>query len=131
MTITGDITTESGVGPVIDAISGPAYDHFTPKEYGIGLIGVCVVLMCTDPRLDLKRRVRLSKKDRTLYMDIMLNHGDMAATTASRRKQVIVERIGAEVPEILSKYTIACFDRDAFLTDLGKWLSSLARKKHG
>ena len=127
--ITGDIASESGVSRVICEISGPTDDHFTSKDYGKGLLGVCVVLMCQDPRLHLRRRTRLSKKDKTLYMDIVLNLDEMAAATPSRRRKVVLQKIAAEVPETLSNYQLAGFDRASFLADINKWIISLATRK--
>jgi len=71
----------------------------------------------------------LSKKDKTLYMDIVLNLDEMAAATPSRRRKVVLQKIAAEVPETLSNYQLAGFDRASFLADINKWIISLATRK--
>ena len=64
--ITADTNEESGVGGVVEELSGPTRLHFESLDYGSGLPRLCVVLMCRDPNLDFKRRVRFSKQDQTL-----------------------------------------------------------------
>lgn len=56
--ITGDTTSESKVIEIIDTISGPTRRRFVPKDYGDGLLGLAVVLMCHDTSLKLKGSVQ-------------------------------------------------------------------------
>ena len=126
--ITGDTTSESGVGSIIDVISGPTRKHFVPKDYGDGLVGLVVVLMCQNSSLGLKRRIRLSKKDKTLYMDIILNHGDMVSVTPDIRLHLIATVIKEEVAKILSKYKIQQFEQQQFLSDIIFWMDKVAEQ---
>ena len=59
--ITGDIKSESGVGKILTDLSGPTRLFFKNKDYGNGINGIVVVLMCQDSSLNLKRRFRFSK----------------------------------------------------------------------
>ncbi|TCV78148.1 hypothetical protein [Sulfurirhabdus autotrophica] len=123
LNILGDFDSESGVGQVLDALSDSGYrSYFQEKVYGTGLIGVTVIMMCQDPKLKLKRRVRLSKTDRKLYIDIMLDLLEMKGATPNKRKRIVVERLSKEVPEIVSKYKMDDFDGARFLDDFEIWI---------
>src|SRR5688572_19040015 len=121
--ITSDANQESGVGEVADELSGPTRQHFVPRDYGNGLPRLCVVLMCRDPHLDFKRRVRFSKNDETLYMDVMLHLSDMIPLTHDERRSVIVQRLEQEIPEVLTKYAFRDFDQSRFESDLHEWFT--------
>jgi hypothetical protein len=123
--ITSDANEESGVGQVVDSTSGPTEDHFKNKNYGTGLSGIGVVLMCRDPRFNFKRRIRLAKKDKRLYMDIMLDLDQMKYNSPQARREIILQRIAKEVPEVLAKYQLTNFDRERFVFDLHTWLASI------
>ena len=124
--ITADSNQESGVGDVVTEMSGPTRQHFLPRDYGSGLPRLCVVLMCRDPHLDFKRRVRFSKKDQTLYMDVMLHLPDMIPVTHDERRRAIVQRLEQEIPEVLTKYEFPDFDQHRFESDLRDWFASVA-----
>ena len=47
--------------------------YFEERNYGDTLAGVTVVLMCRNPALNLKQRIRHAKKEKKLYMDIMFD----------------------------------------------------------
>jgi hypothetical protein len=85
--ITSDVNKESGVGEVVRELSGPTRKHFVSRDYGSGLPFMGVVLMCRDPALDFKRRIRFAKKDRTLYMDVMLHLPDMISLPHEGRRR--------------------------------------------
>jgi hypothetical protein len=127
-TITGDTDHRSGVGELIDVTSGPARSHFQKIDYGSGLDGVCVVLMCQRPELNLRRRVRYSRKDKTVYMDIMLNLPTMEAASPEERMHEVAQRLWNEVPEVLSRYKIPDFDRVRFVADFREWIDGLGWK---
>ncbi|MBF4518710.1 hypothetical protein IRZ71_20330 [Flavobacterium sp. ANB] len=46
--------------------------HF--KNYGSDLSDIGIVLMCRSPEYNFKQRIRMSKKDKTLNIDIMLDY---------------------------------------------------------
>ncbi|SRR6266545_4256252 len=123
--ITSDANQESGVGEFVDKVSGRTDAHFHEKDYGVGLHGLVVVLMCRNPDLKFKQRIRLSKKEKKLYMDIMLNLDEMKDATHETRKCIITERLANEVPAILRKYSIRDFDEERFVADLRSWLQEI------
>jgi len=122
VSVTGDSNEESGVSAVIYDLAGPIDNHFWSKDYGSGLVGVGVVLMCRDPHLNFKRRVRFDRKDRWVDLDIMLDLEEMKQLGHETRKAVIVARIVEEVPAVLRKYGIPEFDEPRFSDDLKLWL---------
>ena len=123
--ITSDANEESGVGSVIDEMSGPTKKHFISKEYGKGLDGIVIVLMCRNPDLDFKQRIRFSKKEKMLYMDLMLDLAQMIQITDKERNQAVIDIIAAQAPEVIQKYSIPDFDAIRFVEDLRSWLKEV------
>ena len=123
--ITADTNKESGVGEVVYELSGPTRQHFISQDYGSGLPCLCVVLMCRDPELAFKRRVRFSEKEQTLYMDVMLHLPDLIPLAHAERRRAIVQRLEQEIPEVLTKYEFRDFDQPRFESDLHDWFTSL------
>ncbi len=68
--------------------------------------------------------MRFSKKERKLYLDIMLDLNQMRASDKVSRKQFIAERILEEVPAALRKYKVSKFDDSRFIEDMKNWLSA-------
>lgn len=128
--ITSDANDESGVGEVVDELSGPTRRHFSPKDYGSGLIGVVVVLMCRDPSLNFKRRVRFARKEKKLYMDVMLDLAYLVNVDHENRKKTIIERVLSEVPTTLHKYALKEFDETRFVQDLDSWFAECSAESH-
>lgn len=118
---TGDTAAESKVGQVIYSISGPTEDRFAKKDYGAGSPGIVVVLMCQDPALNLKRRVRFAKKDNKLYLDVKLDLDEMKAAKPAARRRIILARIHRDVAEVIARYRLPDFDSAKFLKDLQAW----------
>ena len=119
--ITGDIDAKSGVGDVIYSFAGPTRRHFSSLKYGDGLSGIAVILMCQDPALALKQRVRHSKKEQRLYIDVMLSLLKMESALPPERKKIVFHEIISQTGALLAKRKIADFDYDHFLSDLRAW----------
>jgi hypothetical protein len=121
--ITGDIDVASGLSEVIFDWAGPARRHFMPKKYGTSLLGLGIILMCQEPRLGLKQRVRFTKKDKQLYVDIMLDLDAFKKIDDNKiRKKLVANNISKEVPRILRKYSFPDFAEDHFIADFNSWL---------
>jgi len=128
--LTGDIATQSGLGIIIDDWSGLTRQHFVAKDYGNGLLGLVVVLVCQDSELNLKRRIRLSKKEKKLYLDIMLDLDEMRQADQQVRKKYVAERLADEVPDVLRKYSISDFDKVRFIEDFKSWFLEINKSVH-
>lgn len=71
---------------------------------------------------NLKQRIRLSKKEKTIYMDIMLDLNQFLKVEQKEREKVVVEKLINEVPAIIRKYRLEDFDILKFESDLKKWM---------
>ena len=127
--ITFDIDAESGLDPIVFAISGPARKHFISKDYGNGLQGIVIVLTCRDPERNFEQRIKFSKKDKILYTDIMLNLLEMRAFTDQERFRTVVYSIVSELPGIIEKQKINSFDGPRFCADFKEWIDQEGVKK--
>jgi hypothetical protein len=66
--------------------------------------------------------VRLVKKEKKLYIDIMLDLPQMKAADLLTRKSIVAERLSTEIPEVVSAYKIREFDASRFIDDLQAWI---------
>jgi hypothetical protein len=124
--ITYDAAWEARLDGVTKAFSLSGYRNlFDSRNYGEGLRGIAVILMCRDPNLKFKQRIRFVKKNKTLYMDIMLDLDQMRQANDDVRKKIVAERLADEVPTILCKYSIPDFDEARFVKDMKAWLKKI------
>ncbi|CAN5785335.1 hypothetical protein BH09VER1_BH09VER1_18220 [soil metagenome] len=133
LSILCDIHWESRVDLILNEL--PDYrERFESRDYGRGLNCIAVILMCRNPELNFKRRIKLKnekgafREEKVLYMDIMLDLPTMSAfdrTDRGSRRKIIAQRLYDEVPEVLSRYKIADFERDAFIADFRSWIDEL------
>lgn len=124
--ILADFYWEAQIDKVLDALSNVGYrKYFSEQDYGTSLEGLTVVLMCQDPNLNLKQRIRLSKKERKIYLDIMLGLPHIIDITQKEREKIIVGKLIAEIPPIIAKYKLDDFDLVKFETDLKIWMSKV------
>jgi hypothetical protein len=122
--ITADFVHESGINEVLDILDGTGYiNHFESISYGDGLIGVCIVLMCQEQSLGLKKRIRFSRKEKTIYMDIMLNLDEYITATPYWRVQNTLNKILNEMPAIIRKYKVKEFNTEQFISDVTNWFT--------
>lgn len=123
--ITGDSTEGDGVSEVLYEISSLTERRFRRNNYGVGLLGLCVVLMCRDQEYKFKRRIRLARKEKHLYMDVMLDLERMRKARRKTRRNVIMNRLLVEVPEVLQRYALADFAQDRFVKDWTRWVTKI------
>lgn len=124
--ITSDSFWEAKVDKVLDRLYDTRYgDFFYQQDYGSSLASVAVVLMCQDPNLKLKQRVRLSKKEKTLYLDVMLDLKHFLTIDQQERERIVVEKLISEVPQVIAKYRLEDFNLVKFERDLRNWMSKI------
>lgn len=120
--VTCDANIESGLSEVLDDLNHRGwYEHFGPRFYDDSGINISVILMCRDPRLNFNQRIRFSKKENKLYMDLMLDLNVMSRIGHSERKQIVGEKMATEIPQIVAKYKWKNFDLPRFSADLREW----------
>lgn len=124
--IVGDYSAESGLGPIVLWLSGPTREAFARREYGAGLSTIGVVLTSRDPSLELQPRIRYSRENRTLNMDVMFRLAELSSMRTSERSLLVLSKLREEVPRILIRRKIADFDVQAFMTDWQAWIDERA-----
>lgn len=121
-----DTNWESRVDKALDNISDLEYRRFfEKKDYGSSLDAFVVVFMCRDPYLNFKQRIRFSRKDRTIYMDIMLDFNQFVIISPDERERIMVEKMFSEIPPIIAKYKLPDFDLPRFEKDLRRIMSKI------
>jgi hypothetical protein len=120
--LTCDAHWESGVENIIDELYDNGFeDNFIQKEYGNTLNGISVVLMCQNPDLNLKQRIKYSKKEQKVYIDIMLDLNKFKNITALEKKKIIQQKMLDEIPNAIVNKKIADFKTEEFIADLKNW----------
>ena len=98
--------------------------HF--KSYGNDLVTIGVVLMCRNPEYNFKQRIRMDRKDKALYIDLMLDYDYFVSDiTQEDRIKVVANKMIDEIPPIIKKYKLKDFDGDLFMKDLKKYLKKI------
>jgi hypothetical protein len=121
-----DANWESRLDSVLKDLSATDYRNlFNARNYGQGLIEVVVVLMCRNPRLNFKQRIRFAKKKMALSLDIMLDLDQMQKADDNTRRRIVIDRLTDELPVVLRKYSIPDFDETRFIDDLRSWLNGI------
>lgn len=116
--ISADINWESGVREVLSLISNREFsDYYYSKNYGNDLKAFFIILMCRDPEYNFKQRIRFVKKEKALYMDIMLDFDLFVKITQEERNKIVFDKLIKEVPEIIAKYKFKDFDLSTFTED--------------
>ena len=124
--ITCDIFWESKVDKVLDRLDESGYvEHFEVQNYGSSMLGIVVVLMCQGAELELKRRIRFLKKDKTLYMDIMLDLKHFLVMSQKEREEVVIEKLISEIPAVINSYKLKDFDLQRFEGELQEWMNKI------
>jgi len=120
-----DADWESRVDQVLNGLSDFGYrQYFEERDYGSGMIGITVVLMCQDPGLNLKQRIRFSKKEKKLYIDVMLNLTEMKASNTEQRRNIVATHLVSSVHEVVAKRKIEEFNSIAFISDFDNWMQT-------
>lgn len=124
--ILADFYWETQIDKVLDSLSNTGYRRFfLEQDYGTSLDGITLVLICQAPNLNLKQRIRFSKKEKNLYLDIMLDLPQFLTITQKEREEIIVDKIITEVPQVIAKYKFKDFELVRFEKDLKKWMRKI------
>ena len=116
-----DADWEAKIDKVLDNFSNLGYRRFfEERSYGSSLEGVTIVLMCQNPKLNLKQRIKHSIKEKKIYLDIMLDLLQMKSIDQQQRNKIVADKIINEVSPIIAKYKFNDFDLVKFKEDLKK-----------
>ena len=120
--IVGDTDSEAKLDEVFDGFADLGFrSYFAEKQYDDSELKIAVILMCRNPSLKFKQRIRFSKKENTLYMDVMLDFEKLKSSNSQTRKQKVAEKLLIKLPQIISKYKFKDFDLRRFSSDLRDW----------
>ena len=95
------------------------------KNLGSGLSAITIVLMCRDPRLTFKQRIKLSKLEKKLYLDLMLDYTTFINLELQEKRRIIANKVLSELPIILEKYNIKDFDMKRLIDSLHEYFIEL------
>ena len=98
---------------------------FEGRDYGKGLAAITIVFLCQKPERGLKRRIRLSKPERKLYMDIVLDLSQLKMASDQERKGIVLAHLLNEIPAVLGKYKTVEFDAPSFMSDLEQQIAGV------
>src|ERR1035437_8972176 len=100
-----DAHWESKLDRTLRELSSSGYRClFGARSYGTGLAEVNIVLMCRDPKLKFKQRIRFVKRRRAIYLDIMLDLDELRQAGNNARRKIVLGQLSTEVPRVLHKY---------------------------
>jgi len=117
-----DTDSESGILIAKQQITSNGFNKYiTSENYGSDLNGIVVILMCRKPEIVFKKRLRLSKKEKVLYMDIMLDHDLFNNMTFEQRITQICKTLLVELSQVLKKYKFQDFKSDELIKKSENW----------
>lgn len=120
--LTCDAHWESGVENIIDDFYDNNLENtFALKQYGEYLNRISIILICQNPVLNLKQRLKYSKRDQNIYIDIILNLNEFQRITDSEKKQIIKKKMLQEIPNAIRKFKVSDFNLEEFISDLQNW----------
>lgn len=117
-----DTDSESGILIAKQQITSNGFNKYiTSENYGSDLNGIVVILMCRKPEIVFKKRLRLSKKEKVLYMDIMLDYDLFNNMTFEQRITQICKTLLVELSQVLKKYKFQDFKSNELIKKLENW----------
>lgn len=120
--VTQDADITAGLDSFLNVLRSNGFESdFLPKQYNDLGTDLGIVLMCRQPYHRFKQRIRHSKKDNTLYIDLMLELAEMASMPPTEKISFIARKMLVELPPIISKYRKLDFDILRFSRDLREW----------
>ena len=129
--LSGDSWWEAKIDKVFDAIWETGYMEFiSTQDYGTSIKGITVVLNCVDPLLNFKQRIRFAKKEKILYLDIMLDLEQFIVISQKERDIIVAKKLISEIPIILGKYKFTDFNLQQFELDLKRWIGKIYKKSN-
>ncbi|MFT3669658.1 MAG: hypothetical protein QM795_14020 [Pseudoxanthomonas sp.] len=90
---------------------------FESKDYGSDLDSLCIVVMCRCEDLNFTQRIRYARKERALYVDVMLRLSDFVVASHAERRHMLAYALKHDVVEVLQKRRFRQFDVSAFASD--------------
>ena len=108
-----DASWDAGIAEILDDLDESTL--LRPMDVGNGLREIVVVLMCLDLDFEWKKRLRYSRKDATIYTDIVLDYHYFKEIGHEERRRVVAHALLDEMTFLTGKYKIPDFDAEKFL----------------
>ena len=124
--ITSDANWDARLSKLVYTLSDNSVeDYFYLKSYGTSMDALSIILMCRDPELNFKQRIKFSKKEKKLSTDIMLDFNLFKVIEQSEKEKIVANKLLTELPLIISNYKFKDFDLLRFESDLEKLLKKI------
>lgn len=120
--IVADTSWESKIDHALKAIDLRSLSDI--NGVGSGLESVVIALICQDPGLALKQRIRHAKEKATLYVDVMLDLPFFIQASHAERRAKIAQEIVAQLRLAFGKRRVANFNSAIFIEQLHEALDS-------
>jgi len=120
LTITGDYYVKSGLDIYFEKLNKSEYwMFFEPKNYGIDLESIGIVLICHEKKLQstINKRVRMYKKEKLLVFDVFINFEKIKNIDSNNKIILITNGIIDELKYVMPKYKKLDFDSKKFMED--------------
>ena len=114
VTVLADMNWESKIDHALRVLELTKSFDERNHDYGASLAKICVVIMCRDPDLAFKQRIRYQKADCIFSMDIMLRLPEVVVMRHPQRRRLLADCLLEQVPERLRRYRFAEFDHRTF-----------------
>jgi hypothetical protein len=123
--LSGDVDWESRADVVRSELARVDENpFFAGKSYGSQVREVAMILVCHNKTLNIKQRVRLDRRNKILYLDVLLDFEAMKNSSQEGRRRIVATRIISEVTRVALKYKGDDFDADNLIKDFQGWIES-------
>lgn len=122
--ITCDTNQETGIRDAILSLTANNFYNFIEEvNYGNTLQHLAIFFMCLDPKIQFKPRIRFTRMDQTLCLDIILDYYQFVMMTHEQRVSELCKKLILEMPVIIQKYEIIDFDLDKLVRKFSQWFN--------
>ena len=122
--ITCDCHQITGMLKIVEMITISGLEKkLASNNYGSSIKRLRVILFCHE--FEWKPRIRFTKNDKILGIDVIVDYTAMCKASFSERKLIVGQRMMADLAQVIAKYKFEDFDLPRFLLDLEVELKSI------
>jgi hypothetical protein len=121
--ITADADWDAKIRNVIDIFFKMDITHyFLEKDYGIDIYKIAFFLICREPSLEFKQRIKFDKKEKVLGIDIMLDLDLFRNISLKEKFNIVKKELLINTPIGINKFKFKNFNSELFMKDFSYWL---------